>query len=48
VPVGSATTGAIATALFDQSNGFVLPFEIASVVLLAALIGAIVLVRDRR
>ena len=48
VPVGSATTGAIATALFDQSKGFVLPFEIASIVLLAALIGAIVLVRDRR
>mgnify|MGYP006269777979 FL=1 len=48
VPVGSSTTGAIATALFDQSKGFVLPFEIASVVLLAALIGAIVLVRDRR
>ena len=47
-PVGSATTGFIATALFDQSKGFVLPFEIASVVLLAALIGAIVLVRDRR
>jgi NADH-quinone oxidoreductase subunit J len=48
VPVGSGTTGSIATALFDQSKGFVLPFEIASVVLLAALIGAIVLVRDRR
>lgn len=48
VPVGSATTSSIATALFDQSKGFVLPFEIASVVLLAALIGAIVLVRDRR
>jgi NADH:ubiquinone oxidoreductase subunit 6 (subunit J) len=48
VPVGSPTTSAIATALFDQSKGFVLPFEIASVVLLAALIGAIVLVRDRR
>jgi NADH-quinone oxidoreductase subunit J len=48
VPVGSPTTSAIATALFDQSKGFVLPFEIASIVLLAALIGAIVLVRDRR
>ena len=47
VPVGSATTGSIATALFDQSKGFVLPFEIASVLLLAALIGAIVLVKDR-
>lgn len=48
VPIGNPTTGPIATALFDQSKGFVLPFEIASVVLLAALIGAIVLVRDRR
>ena len=48
VPLGNPTTGPIATALFNQNNGFVLPFEIASVVLLAALIGAIVLVRDRR
>jgi NADH-quinone oxidoreductase subunit J len=48
VPLGNPTTAPIATALFDQSKGFVLPFEIASVVLLAALIGAIVLVRDRR
>jgi NADH:ubiquinone oxidoreductase subunit 6 (subunit J) len=48
VPVGQPTTGYIATALFDQSKGFVLPFEIASVLLLAALIGAIVLVKDRR
>ncbi len=47
VPIGQPTTGPIATALFDQSKGFVLPFEIASVLLLAALIGAIVLVRDR-
>ena len=48
VPIGKPTIGPIATALFNQSKGFVLPFEIASVVLLAALIGAIVLVRDRR
>jgi NADH:ubiquinone oxidoreductase subunit 6 (subunit J) len=47
VPINQPTTGYIATALFDQSKGFVLPFEIASVLLLAALIGAIVLVRDR-
>jgi NADH:ubiquinone oxidoreductase subunit 6 (subunit J) len=48
MPVDQPTTGYIATALFDQSKGFVLPFEIASVLLLAALIGAIVLVKDRR
>lgn len=47
VPIDQPTTGPIATALFDQSKGFVLPFEIASVLLLAALIGAVVLVRDR-
>ena len=48
MPVDEPTTGYIATALFDQDKGFVLPFEIASVLLLAALIGAVVLVRDRR
>ena len=48
VPIDQPTTGYIAKALFDQSNGFVLPFEIASVLLLAALIGAVVLVRDRK
>lgn len=48
MPVDEPSTGYIATALFDQDKGFVLPFEIASVLLLAALIGAVVLVRDRR
>lgn len=38
------TTAPIATALFV---GFVLPFEVASVLLLAAIIGAIVLVKER-
>ena len=47
MPVDESTTGYIAKALFDSNEGFVLPFEIASVLLLAALIGAIVLVRDR-
>ena len=47
VPVDEPTTSGIAQALFDRDNGFVLPFEIASVLLLAALIGAIVLVRHR-
>ncbi|HUV53278.1 MAG TPA: NADH-quinone oxidoreductase subunit J [Dehalococcoidia bacterium] len=47
MPIDESTTGYIAKALFDSNEGFVLPFEIASVLLLAALIGAIVLVRDR-
>ena len=45
MPLDEPTTSYIAVALFDQDNGFVLPFEIASVLLLAALIGAVVLVR---
>jgi NADH:ubiquinone oxidoreductase subunit 6 (subunit J) len=44
MPLGDSTTSHIATALFDQDGGFVLPFEIASVLLLAALVGAVVLV----
>jgi len=47
VPVDEPTTSHIAEALFNQDNGFVLPFEIASVLLLAALIGAVVLVRHK-
>ena len=38
-----STTAALANVLFD---GFVLPFEIASVLLLAAIIGSIVLARE--
>lgn len=45
VPAGPSTTG-IATRLFSP-DGFVLPFEIASLLLLAAVIGAIVLVREK-
>lgn len=41
------TTEGIAQALFDKDTGFVLPFEVASVLLLAAVIGAIVLVREK-
>jgi len=44
-PTGSATT-AIAQALFSE-DGFVLAFEIAAALLLAAVIGAIALVRDK-
>jgi len=47
VPIDEATTSSIAEALFSQDGGFVLPFEIASVLLLAALIGAVVLVRSK-
>ncbi len=39
-----ATTGPIAEILFKD---YLLPFEVASVLLLAAIIGAIVLVRER-
>jgi len=41
------TTSAIAQALFSGEEGFVLPLEIAAALLLAAIIGAIVLVRER-
>ena len=44
---GRGSTSFLARALFDRDGGFVLPFEIASVLLLAALIGAIVLVRHK-
>lgn len=47
VPVDEPTTAHIAEALFDREVGFVLPFEIASVLLLAALVGAVVLVTRR-
>jgi NADH:ubiquinone oxidoreductase subunit 6 (subunit J) len=40
------TTSAIAQALFSE-DGFILAFEIAAALMLAALIGAIVLVRDK-
>jgi NADH-quinone oxidoreductase subunit J len=42
-----ATTSELAKGLFSIDEGFVLPFEIASLMLLAALIGAISLVRDK-
>jgi NADH:ubiquinone oxidoreductase subunit 6 (subunit J) len=41
------TTSAIAEALFNRVDGFILAFEIAAVLLLAAIIGAIVLVREK-
>ena len=43
---GEATSAAIAAAIFDKDFGFLLPFEIAAVLILAAVIGAIALVRE--
>ena len=40
-----ADTVTLGTALVDQ-NGYVLPFEVASLLLTAAMIGAIVIARD--
>ena len=40
------TTPALATTLFGK-DGFILPLEIAAVLLLAAILGAIVLVREK-
>lgn len=41
------TTSSLAQALFGADGGFILPFEIAAALLLAAIIGAIVLVREK-
>ncbi len=40
------TTGPLATTLFSQ-NGYILPVEIGAVLLLAAIIGAIVITREK-
>ncbi len=40
------TTAALATRLFGE-NGFILPVEIAAVLLLVAILGAIILVREK-
>ena len=45
-PPQAPTTSALAGMLFSES-GFILPLEVASVLLLAAIIGAIVLVREK-
>ena len=46
IPPQEPTTAALASRLFGE-GGFVLPLEIVSVMLLAAVIGAIVLVREK-
>ena len=45
-PPADPTTPALATLLFSPEN-FMLPLEMAAVLLLTAIIGAIILVRDR-
>ncbi len=46
IPPQEPTTSALAIKLFGE-GGFILPVEIASVLLLAAILGAIVLVREK-
>ncbi|MBT4511883.1 MAG: NADH-quinone oxidoreductase subunit L [Chloroflexi bacterium] len=41
------TTSAIADAIFDKDAGFLLPLEIGAALILAAVIGAIALVKDK-
>ncbi len=47
VPQGEPTTAAIAGAIFDKYSGFLLPLEIGATLLVAAVIGAIALVREK-
>jgi len=47
VAEGEATTSAVAQSIFDKDFGFLLPFEISATLILAAVIGAIALVRER-
>lgn len=47
VDLDDPTTEGIAKSLFEKDGGFILPFEMASVLLLAALIGAVVLVKQK-
>ena len=47
VPQDSSTAGPIGQFLFAKDNGYLLAFEITGVLLLAAVIGAMVLARER-
>lgn len=47
VEEGKATTGKIASAIFDDDHGFLLPLEIGGMLILAAVIGAIALVKEK-
>ena len=51
-PVSSAaplqqTTGALGQAMLDNKTGYILPIEIAGVLLLSAVLGAIVMAREK-
>ena len=46
IPPQEPTTAALADKLFGE-DGFILPLEIAALLLLAAILGAIVLVREK-
>jgi len=46
VSEGDPTTSAIAEAIFDKDAGFLLPLEISAMMILAAVVGAIALVKD--
>jgi NADH:ubiquinone oxidoreductase subunit 6 (subunit J) len=46
VTEGDPTTSAIAEAIFDKESGFLLPLEISAMMILAAVVGAIALVKD--
>lgn len=47
IPQGEPTTAAIAGTIFDKYSGFLLPLEIGAALLVAAVIGAIALVREK-
>ncbi|MFO8101838.1 MAG: NADH-quinone oxidoreductase subunit J [Dehalococcoidia bacterium] len=47
VAKGDPTTGAIANSIFDKDSGYLLPLEIGAALILAAVIGAIALVREK-
>ncbi len=47
VKEGDPTTGAIAGSIFDKDSGFLLPLEISAALIMAAVIGAIALVREK-
>lgn len=47
VPAGGEDLAALGSALVDP-NGFVIPFEVASVLLVAAMLGAVYIASDRK
>lgn len=47
IPEGQATTSGVARAIFDKDSGFLLPFEISAMMILAAVLGAVALVKEK-